>query len=359
MTIVPPTVLALPGVFGFLVWELKENFRLYAQNRAVNLEPVAIGHHGETMVALLRPGLHSGTVPKLFTKLRRASMKQDHAGVAKQEEAIAEVREAVERFVDRRVVALLATSPAWSFGAVELAHVELTASRVAVGLRREGSSKPFVVAFEEQSGLLCARVAESGFADDLDERGRVALENALAVLYRLAAVDLAHEAIEAAIDGAAYDVSEDGLVVWPGQGYRTELVYSLAMAGKVAPKVHGEAPAEERARARRRGAAAANAPDRVWSVPRHAWETEAPKRLEPGAALPPRLESLARAAEKVKSAGRRTSTWMADGRRLCWTTDSGARQPPGQCLRWKVKPMADEPQWPQSGLSSSRSPWTV
>ena len=38
--IVGPTVLLLPGVFGFLVWELKENFRLYAQNRDVNVGAV-------------------------------------------------------------------------------------------------------------------------------------------------------------------------------------------------------------------------------------------------------------------------------------------------------------------------------
>jgi hypothetical protein len=287
VTIVPPTVLALPGVFGFLVWELKENFRLYAQNRAPNLEPVSIGHHGETMVALLRPGLHSGTVPKLFTKLRRASMKQDHAGVAKQEEAIAEVREAVERFVDRRVVALLATSTAWTFGAVTLAHVELTASRVAVALRRAGSDTPLVVAFEEQSGLLCARVAEAGFADDLDERGRVALENALAVLYRLAAVDLAHEAIEAAIDGAAYDVSDDGLVVWPGEGYRTELVYPLTAPGVVAPKVHGDVPAHA-PRPLDVHALLLRQHPIAYAAFRDAWETATPTRLEAGAPLLPR-----------------------------------------------------------------------
>ena len=35
----------------------------------------AIGHHGETMVQFLRPGFRSGTLPKLYAKLRRASRK--------------------------------------------------------------------------------------------------------------------------------------------------------------------------------------------------------------------------------------------------------------------------------------------
>ncbi len=44
----------LPGIFGFLVWEFKENWRLYEANRPRSLRPVAIGHHGETMTRLLR-----------------------------------------------------------------------------------------------------------------------------------------------------------------------------------------------------------------------------------------------------------------------------------------------------------------
>ena len=58
------TVLLLPGIFGFLVWELKENWRLYEANRRPDLEPVVVGHHGETMARLLRPGFHSGDDPQ-------------------------------------------------------------------------------------------------------------------------------------------------------------------------------------------------------------------------------------------------------------------------------------------------------
>ena len=46
----------IPGIFGFLAWELKENWRLYAANRPPRLKPVVLGHHGETMRGLLRPG---------------------------------------------------------------------------------------------------------------------------------------------------------------------------------------------------------------------------------------------------------------------------------------------------------------
>ena len=36
------TVLLIPGVFGFLVWELKENWRLYESNRPEKLVPVTV-----------------------------------------------------------------------------------------------------------------------------------------------------------------------------------------------------------------------------------------------------------------------------------------------------------------------------
>ncbi|WP_146108830.1 hypothetical protein [Chromatium okenii] len=81
------TVLLLPGLAGFLVWELKENWKLYAANHsqpeslpAVDKSPLRqlqaielaiIGNHGETMRGLLRRGFHSGTLPKAFDRLRR------------------------------------------------------------------------------------------------------------------------------------------------------------------------------------------------------------------------------------------------------------------------------------------------
>ena len=79
-TLASAVIFSIPGIFGFLVWELKENWRLYAANRKKGLSPIIIGKHGETMVRLLKPGLHSGTLPKLFAKLRRAERKARASG---------------------------------------------------------------------------------------------------------------------------------------------------------------------------------------------------------------------------------------------------------------------------------------
>jgi hypothetical protein len=63
----------IPGFMGFLVWELKENWRLYRANQPRFLRPVAFGGHGETMRGMLAPGFHSGTLPKLFRRMRRSA----------------------------------------------------------------------------------------------------------------------------------------------------------------------------------------------------------------------------------------------------------------------------------------------
>ncbi len=63
----------LPDVFAYFIWELKENWGLYRSNRARLIKPVSIGHHGETMQGLLEPGIHSGTIPRLFARWRAPS----------------------------------------------------------------------------------------------------------------------------------------------------------------------------------------------------------------------------------------------------------------------------------------------
>ncbi|WP_020506992.1 hypothetical protein [Lamprocystis purpurea] len=80
VSLVAVTVFLLPGLFGFLFWELKENWRLYGSNRgAVGTDPVPaarLGDHGETVAALVRRGFHGGGLPKAFDRLRQALDRQ-------------------------------------------------------------------------------------------------------------------------------------------------------------------------------------------------------------------------------------------------------------------------------------------
>jgi sulfate/thiosulfate-binding protein len=232
------TVGLLPGFFGFLAWELGSNWRLYRANRPRALRPVAIGHHGESMSGLMKPGLHSGTVPKLYAKLRRAAWK-GKPEAAKHREALRHVEEAIERFVDRELVALLAAAAGADLR-VTVGDIEIGSNRVRVGLVRKGDQA--TLAFEEQSGWLVGSVAEPGWIAGLGAEDAETFHDALLGFYKLAAVDLVREQL-APLVGPTYDVADEGLVVWPGS-FATEVVYRLdPERPTLEPEVRGAPPA--------------------------------------------------------------------------------------------------------------------
>jgi hypothetical protein len=249
------TALLLPGFFGFLAWELKENYKLYQASREGRLRAAPIGHHGETMAGLLKPGFHSGTIPKLTAKIRRAARAHAEKLAELQTQRL-EIEEAIERFVARELTSLLARAPQWKGGPVEVAHVELGGNRVlvtltaprlapagaagAAGAAGEHATSgahaagDACIAFEEQSGFIVAGLAQAGFVDALDDAQRSVFEAALAGLYARGAVDLVREQIESELARLSkndvappYDIADDGLIVWPGGDYVSEIVYAL------------------------------------------------------------------------------------------------------------------------------------
>ncbi len=88
---------------------------------------------------------------------------------------------------------------------------------------------------EEQSGLIVAAVRDVGFVRGLDERGKIAFENALAGLYAKAGADLVRQRVEEALarslgrdKAPPYDVADEGIVAWSDEAYEVEIVYPLA-----------------------------------------------------------------------------------------------------------------------------------
>jgi len=242
-SIAATTILVTPGAVGFLVWELKGNWDLYARNRSESLSPVLVGHHGETVGALLKPGFHSGTVPKLYAKMRSA-IRHGEGRAGKYREQLRDVEHAIVNFIERELSALLAECEGWPYGPVKVASVDLGSNRIRISLLCRGlSPEPACIHFEEQSGLVVSQVALRGFIDRLPPEHRDLFEAALSGLYRLAGVDLCREQIEAQLGpDSPYDVADDGLVVWPGGDYQTELVYSLSGEGKLEPTPRGAPP---------------------------------------------------------------------------------------------------------------------
>ncbi|MBX6314269.1 MAG: hypothetical protein IRY99_15355, partial [Isosphaeraceae bacterium] len=228
--------LLVPGVFGFLVWELKENWRLYEANRPATLRPVIIGAHGETMGRLLRPGLHSGTVPKHFARLRRAERRGRAEAALKHREALHHVEQAVRHFAERELIALWQESHCLDQARIAVDRVELATNRVRIELAHpDYPGADLVLAFEEQSGWLLATLAELGWLAILPDAPRRSLATALAGLYKLAGVDLVREQLTASLS-APYDIAEDGLLVWPGD-LAAEALYDLRDGAVLAPRV--------------------------------------------------------------------------------------------------------------------------
>jgi hypothetical protein len=224
----------IPGIFGFLVWELKENWRLYEANRPKTLQPIMIGHHGETMGRLLKPGFHSGTVPKIFAKLRRAERRALRTGqgkfARKQIAKLHEVEEAIRHFVDRNFLTILLQSRSLGATPFAIGAVVPGAKRFLIEVIQPGRPGPGLwLSFEEHSGWLVAGILDPGWLPRLSATEREAFECALTGLYKMAGVELVREPIIEALgpDMPEFDFREEGIVVWPSEGGSTEILYLL------------------------------------------------------------------------------------------------------------------------------------
>src|SRR5262249_18718309 len=178
------------------------------------LRPVIVGSHGEKIRGLLRPGFHSGTVPKTFAKLRRAVRTRRIHRAAKQRHALAHVAEAVHRFVQRDVIAYLDTSRRLHGLAIRIGHIRLTPNRILIPLEMDGHP-PAVVAIEELGGWIIASVAEPGWLDKIGEGPRAAFADALVGLYKRAGVHAVREQAAAVFGepGDHFDAVPEGLIV--------------------------------------------------------------------------------------------------------------------------------------------------
>ena len=247
-TIAGFTVFLLPGVFGFLVWELKENWKLYDASRPATLRPVLVGSHGETMLQFMRPGFHSGTLPKLFAKLRRAERRALRGGRWRKSQKLRtelhHVEESIAVFVDREFLALLRRSRDWRDTPLSIGQVQVGSNRIRVGIARGPDEPALYLAFEEQSGLLLASVTAAGWSSALPPAQHQTLRNALIGLYKMAGVELTREQLSALLPAAcAYDVDDDGLLLWPTEDFGTEVRYHIhEPEERFVPELIGPAP---------------------------------------------------------------------------------------------------------------------
>lgn len=218
-TIFGAAIFLLPGVVGFLVWELKENWRLYKANRPRVLQGVQVGRHGENVARLLRLGFHSGTLPKLQARLRRADRKAHWSGNWKRSrkyaEKLREVEHEMRRFVERDLVALLRESRRFQPLELRLGRVDLGVNNIRFELVcPEIADVPLRLSLEDQAGWLAARILDTGWTTRLADSPRQALADALTGFYKMSGIELVHEQIEAVLGaGVRYQINDRGLAL--------------------------------------------------------------------------------------------------------------------------------------------------
>lgn len=183
------TIWLIPGVFGFLVWELRGNWRLYAANRSPNLKPIEVGHHGETMLALLRPAFHSGTIPKLFSQLRTAVRSQHETAGRKRfhrgQNRLEILRRSVRHFIERELIELARISLADENSSLSVKEVFLATNCIQVTVQHASKPDSFLkLSWEEYGGRLVARVSDERLLKAMLPSQRAALLLALAGLFQ-------------------------------------------------------------------------------------------------------------------------------------------------------------------------------
>ena len=231
----------IPGIFGFIVWELKENWRLYASNRAPVLTATPVGSHGETVARLLRPGFHSGTLPKLFRRLRRLEKRTPsfrrfsrRRGLRDQLE---HVEDAIRNFTRRELIRLLQLCPVWGGTGIRCSSVRAASNSFFVDLDCPLlGDEPLSLLFQEQSSWVVAGIAQPGWLSSASTEQRNAFEHALEGFYRRSGVDMVREQLEASlVHSHPYDIDSDGITIWPSGDFSSEITVDLTRKYRLRP----------------------------------------------------------------------------------------------------------------------------
>jgi hypothetical protein len=190
---------------------------------------------------LLKPGFHSGTVPKLYARWRRAEREAHkwgaHRAALACREKLKNLENTVKRFVERAVLDLVNQSPEWRDSPLGVGPITLATNLVRIEFRHAPFPQTAVrLVIAEEENLLVAQVEEDGWVGQLTPGQRRTFLHAVAGLYKLAGVDLVQEQLQSSLPSGSSWRAYDGALAIRFQPDGPEVVYDLYLQGRLQPR---------------------------------------------------------------------------------------------------------------------------
>ena len=243
-TLASTVIGCIPGIFGFLVWELKENWRLYAANRKKSLGPVIVGKHGETMSACFGPACTRehcrSSSPGCAGPNARPAAAANGSRCASICSALHRFEVVIRRYVERDFLTLLADAHWLDSVPLVLREIRLASNRIQIVLgRSDAPNRDLTIALEARSGRLAGGISPPDWTCGLPLHLQLALDMAIDGLQKTSGVELLHGQVESLFSPpvAAWDLDQNGLRVWPDAAFETEVRDDLADDPPFVPQV--------------------------------------------------------------------------------------------------------------------------
>lgn len=221
------TVIGLiPGFLGFMVWEIKENWRLYKANMPETLTSIQFGSHGETARGMLAPGFHSGTIPALFRRARHGTATTDGFDHA---------HHGIERFFQGSFLTLLEGTR--GFPRPELKEIRLTKSSFSALVLVNGRTAELAIRW--RGHWLEADWEDNSLRDGLNPECRAAWDDARTGLWLLSGAEVLAPPLVSATGALAHGAIPQGCWIRTVSG---EVRYSWDNATDPLPPEGGHGP---------------------------------------------------------------------------------------------------------------------
>ncbi|WP_372367871.1 hypothetical protein [Candidatus Uabimicrobium sp. HlEnr_7] len=191
------------GLFGFLGWELKENWQLYKENWRKFVSPAKIGKKGKTIVQFLRPGFHSGDIPHLFDKLRTIKTKnignqQAFNPALPLEREMKGIKRELQIYVERDFLWVVGKHPLFCKDfSLKVTNISCTYNTISIDISivNKEQKSSLCICFQEKEHRLIATSEISNLGNWSISQQQV-FAYILAVFYKKSSTDLVREHIE-------------------------------------------------------------------------------------------------------------------------------------------------------------------